>query len=245
MVRWPTQVRYAWRRHGPIGLVWLIGYNIAHHFRRCRQHAGRLQRIDEFDSKFGTDTAGYRDIRSLDVAALPAAPYAGRYEPSNAELVRSELDRLPIDPQRFTFIDFGSGKGRVLLVAAGFPFKEVVGVEFSRELHDIARKNIAIFPTDITRAGKIRSIHRDAAEFELPKSDLVCYFYNSFGPPVITVVAERLAAHHKDYGYRIIIIYANPHHPEVFERTGKFAVLEETSNTLILTTVQKSQDQVV
>jgi hypothetical protein len=53
-----------------------------------------------------------------------------------------------------------------------------------------------------------------------------------------------LAAHHKHYGYRIIIIYVDPRHREVFERTGKFAVLDQTSGTLILTTVQKSQDQV-
>jgi SAM-dependent methyltransferase len=201
--------------------------------------------MDAFDSKYGTDTASFRDIRDLDAIALPAALFAGRYEPSSAEFVRSALERLQIDPKQFTFIDFGSGKGRALLIAAGFPFKEVVGIEFSRELHEIAKKNIALIPPKITRAGVLRSIHGDAAVFELPKSDLVCYFYNPFGPPVITVVAERLADHHKDYGKRIIIIYANPHHPEVFERTGKFAVLDETSETLILTTVQKSEDQVV
>ncbi|SRR6266481_3926676 len=244
MVRWLTQVGYAWRRHGPIGLFWLIGYNIAYHVSRRGRHAPASQEMDAFDSKYGTDTASFRDIRDLDAISLPAALFAGRYEPSSAELVRSALDRLQIDPERFTFIDFGSGKGRALLIAAGFPFKEVVGVEFSRELHEIAKKNIALIPPEITRAGVLRSIHGDAAVFELPKSDLVCYFYNPFGPPVITVVAERLAAHHKDYGYRIIIIYANPHHPEVFERTG-FAVLDETSETLILTAVQKSEDQVV
>jgi len=200
--------------------------------------------MDAFDSKYGTDTASYRDIRGLDVIALPAARFAGRYEPSSAELVLSELERLQIDPERFTFIDFGSGKGRALLVAAGFPFKGVVGVEFSRELHEIAEKNIALLPPETTRAGMLRSIHRDATVFELPQSDLVCYLYNPFEPPIITAVAEKLAAHHKDYGYCIIIIYVDPRHREVFEQTGKFAVLDETSSTLILTTVQKSQDQV-
>jgi len=245
MVRWLTQVRYAWRRHGPIGLLWLIGYNIAYHVRRGGRRAALTQQIDAFDSKYATDTAGYRDIRSLDVIALPAARYAGRYEPSSAELVRSALERLQIDPERFSFIDFGSGKGRALLIAAGFPFKEVVGVEFSRELHEIAEKNIRLIPPEMTSAGVVRSIHRDAAVFELPKSDLICYLYNPFGPPVITAVAEKLAAHNKDFGYNIIIIYVDPRHREVFERTGRFAVLDETSVTLVLTTVRKSEDQVV
>jgi hypothetical protein len=117
-------------------------------------------------------------------------------------------------------------------------------VEFSRELHKIAKKNIALLPPETTRAGALRSVHGDATVFELPQSDLVCYLYNPFGPPIITAVAEKLADHHKDYGYRIIIIYHDPRHREVFVRTGKFAVLDQTSGTLILTTVQKSQDQV-
>src|ERR1700737_400150 len=124
MVRWLTQVGYAWRRHGPIGLFWLIGYNIAYHLSHRGRHAAASQEMDAFDSKYGTDTASYRDIRGLDVIALPASRYAGVYEQSSAELVHSELDRLKIDTQRFIFIAFGSGKGRPLLVAAGFPFKE-------------------------------------------------------------------------------------------------------------------------
>jgi SAM-dependent methyltransferase len=244
MVKWLSQVGYAWRRHGPIGLFWLIGYNIVYHVSRRGRHTAVAQQMDAFDSKYGTDTATYRDIRGLDVITLPAARFAGRYEPSSAELVRSALERLHIDPERFTFIDFGSGKGRALLIAAGFHFKEVVGVEFSHELHEIAKKNIALLPPETILAGVLRSIHGDATVFELPQSDLVCYLYNPFGPPVITAVAEKLADHHKNYGYRIIIIYADPRHREVFERTGKFAVLDETSGTLILTTIQKSQDQV-
>jgi hypothetical protein len=245
MVGWLTQARYAWRRHGPIGCIWLIGYNIAYHVGRRGRRAARSQQIDAFDSQYGTDTAGCRDVRSLDIAALPAARYAGRYEPSDAELVRSELSRLPIDPERFTFIDFGSGKGRVLLVAAGFPFKEVVGIELSRELHDIAKKNIKLFPADIARASGLQSIHSDAATFGLPKSNLVCYFYNPFGPPLITSVANRLAAHHEDYGYQVIVIQVDPRHREAFERTRKFVVLDETPAALILTTVQEPADQTI
>src|ERR1700730_14656115 len=126
MVRWLTQVGYACRRHGPIGLFWLIGYNIAYHVSRCGHHAPLSQEIDSFDSKYGTDTASFRDIRDLAAIALPAALFAGLYEPSSAELGRAALERLQIDPERFTVIGCGSGNGRRLRIAAGFPFKEVV-----------------------------------------------------------------------------------------------------------------------
>jgi len=36
----------------------------------------------------------------------------------------------------FTFIDFGSAKGRALLLASEFPFKKIIGVDFSPKLQD-------------------------------------------------------------------------------------------------------------
>jgi len=240
-----AQLRYAWDRHGLIGFVWLVAHNIAHHIRSLNRRGHVTQQVDPFDQKYGAETGGYRDIRSLDVITLPAARYAGRYEPSSAGLVHSQIEKLQIDLERFTFIDFGSGKGRALLIAAGFPFKEVVGVEFSRELHEIAKRNIARIPPEYSRARALRAIHGDAATFELPKSDLVCYFYNPFGPPVITAVADRLAAHHQDYGYRIIIIYVDPRHRDAFQQTQKFVALDETPAALILTTVQEPADQTI
>jgi hypothetical protein len=241
MVKLTARLKYAWHRHGPIGFVWLTAYNIVYHI--IGRHRSANPSRDSFDQRYDTNTRGIREIGSLDVNTSAAAQYAVRYEPSNAQLVWAALDRLKIDHSRFIFIDFGSGKGRALLVAAEFPFIEVLGIEFSRELHEIALENIARIPPYIARAGRILSIHSDAALFELPKSDIVCYFYNPFGPPIITAVAELLAAHHEDYGYRIIIIYADPNHREVFERTGKFVVFDETPETLILTTLQKSDDR--
>ena len=38
------------------------------------------------------------------------------------------------------FVDFGCGKGRVLLLAAGFGFARITGVEFAKELCDIAKE---------------------------------------------------------------------------------------------------------
>ena len=212
---------YAWRRHGPIGLIWVAAYNLYHLIGR-KGRSGGSRGADPFDEEFGTDTDGIREIRSLDVLALPAARYAVRYGPSGVQGVRSALDKLPIDHTRFTFIDYGSGKGRVLFLAAGFPFEEVIGIEFSRELHEIALRNLARLTSEITRCGKVSSIHADAALFEPPKSNLVCYFYNPFGPPVMTAVAARLIAHHDQFGYRIIVIYVDPRHREIFEESGKF-----------------------
>ena len=78
-------------------------------------------------------------------------------------------------------------------------------------------------------------------DVDLPlKSDLVSYFYNPFGPPVITQVAARLVTHHELHGYRIIIIYHDARHREVFENTKKFAILDETKNTVTWATLPQA-----
>lgn len=235
MVTLLARLRYALRRHGPIGIVWLAGYNIRYLLRRGRD-TSRPANADAFDEVNGTDTGGVREIGTLDVVNSAAARYAVRYDPSSAELVRAQLARIRIDYTRFTFIDFGSGKGRVLLVAAELPFKEVIGIEFSRELHEVAHQNIRRLSPDKTRAGSVRSINCEASVFEPPQSDLVCYFYNPFGPPVLEAVAARLAALHERQGFRVIVIYSDPRHAEAFQNSGKFLLLDRTPDAVILTT---------
>jgi hypothetical protein len=78
MIRWAAQFRYAWRRHGPVGLVRLTFYNLAYTIRRTHRHELTPQQLDSFDAKYGTDTDGIREIRTLDAAALPNARYAVR-----------------------------------------------------------------------------------------------------------------------------------------------------------------------
>ena len=185
MARRLAQLRYAVRRHRPGGLIELVKHNAAYHIRRLTRQNRRSLPGDGFDQEHGTDTSGNRNIASLDVIELPEAQYAVHYEPSSAEVVRRALRKLSISAAEFTFVDFGSGKGRVLLVAASFPFKEVIGIEFLRELHEVALSNIARLPPDLSRAGKVSSIHCEASAFELPDSNLVCYFHNPFGPPVM------------------------------------------------------------
>src|SRR5262249_719038 len=128
MPSWFGKLRYAWRRHGPTRLLWLIAYNIVYHIPRLVYRINRQPSVDQFDRQPGPDTGGRRRIASLDVLDLPAAVYAAQYEPSGVELVNDELDKLNVDAAQFTFIDFGSGKGRVLLIAAARPFREVIGI---------------------------------------------------------------------------------------------------------------------
>ena len=237
-----TRLQYVYRRHGIIGLAPLLIRNIAYYGRRLRSYEfNKGKVVDPFDRQYGIDTSGLVSLSSLDVIQHPNAVYANPYQPSSVPQVRALIEKLGIEIDRFIFIDFGSGKGRVLLVAAQFPFKEVIGVEFSRQLHEIALRNIARFPADQLHCHFIRSILEDATAFVLPPSDLVCYLYNSFESELLTSVVQKLAAHAGN-GYRIIVIYMNPVHREVFDQSGVFTVMAEppeekwSSGAVVLTT---------
>jgi SAM-dependent methyltransferase len=235
-IRWIPRLAYAWRRHGPIGFVRLAHYNLRYHARRLITPSPVAAQADTFDLAYGTDTSGIREISTLDDAiALPSARSAVRYEASREEPIRAAIETLGVDYTRSTFVDFGSGKGRVLLVAAGYPFKGVVGVEFSQELHRITLQNIARFPPELIEARTVSSVHADAASFALPASDIVGYLYNPFGPEILARVAAGLASH-GEKGYYVTIIYVDPRFRDVFEQTGKFEVFDETPSTLILVT---------
>ena len=92
----------------------------------------------------------------------------------------------------FTFIDLGSGKGRVLLMAADYPFKRIVGVEFMPELHRAAQKNIAGYSNDRQRCRLIESVCMDARDFEFPPEPLVAYLFNPFSESTFVAVLENV-----------------------------------------------------
>jgi hypothetical protein len=94
--------------------------------------------------------------------------------------------------QDFTFIDLGSGKGRVLLMASDYPFKRIIGVEFMPELHRAAEQNIANYSNDRQRYRQIETVCMDARDFQFPLEPLLVYLFNPFDEPAFARVLENL-----------------------------------------------------
>ncbi len=102
------------------------------------------------------------------------------------------MQALPIDFSQFTFVDLGSGKGRVLLMASDYPFKKIIGVEFMPGLHHAAQKNIANYSNARQRCRKIETVCMDARDFQFPLEPLVVYLFNPFSEPTFAQVLENL-----------------------------------------------------
>jgi hypothetical protein len=167
---------------------------------------------EAFDTRFGTDTTtGLTPLEAdLPVARRSAATM---YLPTHCEDFAAMLSALawpqPLLAQT-TFIDVGSGKGRVVLLAAMQTFREAVGVELSPILHDLAMRNHAV----VDRAGVLRSTVRfelgDAAQLEVPDGPVVVYLYHPFREPIFEAVIERLLASLHCDPRPIAILYGHP-----------------------------------
>lgn len=128
----------------------------------------------------------------------------------------------------YTFIDLGSGKGRVLLLASELPFKEIIGVEVSPYLNECARKNILLYNSDTQRCRSIKSICQDAMEFTVPDGNVVFYLYNPFNKEVMHSVISKIEASAIKHPREMYIVYVNPAHSSIIENSRVFSAIKRT-----------------
>lgn len=183
----------------------------------------RGKREARLDRKLGIDTIGRVDV------AESARLEPGHAHESNAvfyaplqfrkfrHMIRAAR---PFDARQYTFIDFGAGKGRALVLAATLDFPRVVGIELFEALHGEAGKNVAAFASRDPRAGAIELLCMDAAGYSLPSGNLFCYFYNPFDDVVMRAVLANIRSAHESAPRHIIIAYSNPVHAHVLDNAG-------------------------
>ena len=191
----------------------------------------RQLRWQIWDVWHDVETCGSAELSSLTVVGDTRA-HAVRYEASGS--VSRVLDSLDIQYNRYSFIDFGSGKGRVLLLASEFPFISVEGVEFSRELHAIASRNILRYRRGHIRCRAVKSVLMNATEYELPPLPVVLYFFNPFTGPVLSCVVAKirhsLAVHSRD---ALIISAGRWTLKGLFEETLELEVVCQTGDITV------------
>ena len=181
----------------------------ARHLLTGAHHLTAWDRAHPFDVAHGTDTSGFVPITSLDhpqEARAQAIPYAG----SQPSIVRAALEALP-PLETFAFVDLGCGKGRPLLVASEFAFRDIVGVELSARLVRIAEHNAEIIAQRFPQRTPIRIVLADATQFEFPAGNLVIFLYNPFVDSAIAKVAEAVnAAITNNPDRAVYVVYYNP-----------------------------------
>lgn len=146
-------------------------------------------------------------LGELDPDAIgPSLDHATHYEATPPADLERLLKALTLAPEHTTFVDVGAGMGRVVLQAAQRPFRQVIGVEISAALHEVAKENRAAFRGEL-RCRDVRLVRSDALRFRFPRGDLAVYLYNPFRAAVLGPLLERLAA---DCRREVAILYHTP-----------------------------------
>ncbi len=156
----------------------------------------------------------YYGIKTGSVKFYGRSPYFYQGAPYYAlHKVMAEVKEIVKD---FSFMDIGCGKGRVLIVAEAFGFKNIYGVEYNNSLLQEAKQNIknrkfknmqTIFTLQET----------DAREVNYPPVPTVYFMFNPFNEQILESVLNKILQANSS---KKIFIYMNPVHQEVFGKVN-------------------------
>lgn len=166
-----------------------------------------------FDLTRGTGTATWVELDQLDFQS-PNKSIGSPYVPCKSGPLRQLLKGLPVDSKR-SFVDFGCGKGKALIIAAELGFEKLVGVEFSDQLCKCAGHNIDKLNPQLR--SRIEILNIDASTFKFQGDEQILFFYDPFGPDVIKPILNNLKNSLILNPRSVWIVYYAPEHRSVFD----------------------------
>jgi len=178
-----------------------------------------------YDVKYRYDTYSWVPVDKLDVKE-EQKEHAVIYQATRVIPLRRLFKKLNI-PKEYSFVDIGCGKGRVLLIAAEYGFKNIKGIEFSSNLTTIADKNILKYKTKTKSNTNFDVITIDAAEYKFNEIENVFFLFNPFDEVILKKVLDNIHESLKQHTRRVWMIYANAVHRELIEKTMKIISMEE------------------
>lgn len=182
--------------------------------------ARRVLSAHVIDRRLGLDTA--REVRVADLR--PGDPDRVGYEASSWWVLPRVLPPNEVAPND-VFLDYGSGKGRVLYQAARqYPFRRVIGVELSEELNAVARGNIARNASRL-RCRDVEIVTMDAADYRLPDDVSIVYLYNPFKGELFARVVANMVASLDRRPRQMRVIYRTPLEEDALLGTGRFRLV--------------------
>ena len=120
-------------------------------------------------------------------------------------------------PREGVFVDVGCGKGRILLLAAEHGFDQVVGLEISPSLCEIAERNVAVFRENTPTASSIEVVCTNILDYQMDGSETVFFLYSPFDQPVTETFLEMIRQSLNDHPRDLWLIIDEFRFPELLE----------------------------
>jgi hypothetical protein len=159
-----------------------------------------------FDVLHGVDTSGGVCPEKLEIASMNSRNGIA-YDACPWSTLRRSLRLVSLQPEEFTFVDIGSGKGKVLLSALVLPFKRVVGVEYSPYLSRIAERNIASARFLHRQCKSVQVICSDAVQYAIPDEPAIFFFANPFTYEIMQVILDNIMKSYLNEPRLIFLIF--------------------------------------
>lgn len=192
--------------------------------RRTAQTALSISEDYLFDLRHTTDTARRIRLRSL-LFVSPNKQEARDYIPTRGRAFRKLLDSLPLSDDS-VFVDFGCGKGKLLLLASRYRFSRTIGIEFSPELAAIAKQNVVRFRNRALKRGDsvcpIEVVCSDAVEYKFRDDENVLFFFNPFSASVMGRVLVNIEKSFERKPRSMLLLYNDPSCRQLIDRQTHF-----------------------
>lgn len=189
LVRIPAKMLIRLYREGPVATWRWIMFHIGWRYQEWR--------------------LGIRTAQFVDWQALGGDPHCIDYEPISYECFDIAIQHLRICDGKDVLLDYGSGKGRAIILAALHPFRKVIGVERSPELCELARENLHRASGKLV-CRDVEIVHGDAVQFEVPDHVSVILLFNPFTGPVLQAAIARIQESYLRNPRAMSIIYMLP-----------------------------------
>lgn len=162
-----------------------------------------------FDRACGIETCGVIQLSELAIESKDKESGI-EYVGTHVTVFRSLMAMMPQDLCEYVFVDYGSGEGRVLFLASQYNFKKIIGIEFSEELHEHARKNLESYQNENQKCSDIELVCANARDFVIPNEKCIIYFFNPFKEPLFSSVLKKIEACYQMNPRTLYFIYNNP-----------------------------------
>lgn len=148
-----------------------------------------------------------------------ANPDSIDYWPTPYQAIKAAMKRIRIS-KTDVFVDYGTGKGRIVTVAATYPIRRVVGIELSAVLAANARSNV-IKAQKTRRCEHVDIRTLDAVDFDLPSDATILHFFNPFRGETLRRVVANIRESLEAVPRELVILFANPMFMEQLLRSGE------------------------
>ena len=170
------------------------------------------------EKKYHLNTIEIDDLRSQKIESSNLS-HASIYQGSNYFIIEKAFEYLKNQHANNNILDFGSGKGRIMVVAAHYSFKNISGIDFSEPLCREAEYNIEktklLFPET-----NFKIICSDAANYKIENDPNVFFLFNPFDEVVMLQVVKNILSSLKQNPRKVYVVYVNPLHKEIFLSAG-------------------------